>query len=111
MFGMMALGGVFIAGFFLLAVLGMVALLLKGVLLLIFLPLRLLFGLAMVPFRLAGGLLGLVLLPVILVFGVLVAVLALVGGLLTLTLPLLPLAALVFIVWLITRANKRPAAV
>ena len=54
---------------------------------------------------------SLLLLPVILIVGALVAVLALVGGFFALAVPLLPLAALVFIVWLITRSNRRPAAV
>ncbi len=104
MFGLMALGGLFVVAFLVLAVFGLVALLIKAILLLVLLPFKLVFGLT-------RGLIGLILLPVFLVVGGLVAVLAIVGGLFALAVPLLPLAALVFVVWLITRSNRKPAAV
>jgi len=110
MVGMLALGGIIVTAFLVLVVLGLAALVIKGVLLLIFLPLRLLFGIVLFPFRLARGLVGLVLLPVILLAGGLVAVVAIVGGFFALALPLLPLAALVFVVWLLTRASRKPVS-
>ena len=122
MFTLLTLGGIVLAAFvalsialavvlgFGLAALGLVAVLVKGVLMLVLLPFRLFFGLLLFPFRLARGLLGLLLLPVVLVFGGLIALVALVGGLLTLTMPLLPLAALVVLVWLLGRSKRKPAA-
>lgn len=111
MFGMLALGGMIMAAFVVLAVFGLALFLVKGLLFLVLLPFRLLFGLLMFPLRVAGGVIGLLLLPLFGVLALLVAVAVFLGGLLTLALPLLPLAALVLLVWFLSRPSRRRAAV
>ena len=110
MFGMLALSGLVLTVLLSFAVFGVALFLIKGVLLLVLLPLRLVLGILLFPLRLAGGLLGLVLLPVFGILAVLAFGAAVLGGLFVLTLPLLPLAALVFVIWLLAKATRRPAA-
>ncbi len=103
----LALGGLIVAAAMLFAVFGLAMLLVKGIVLLILLPLRLAFGILTLPFRLAGGLLGLLVLPIIAFFGLLLLV---VGGLFAVIVPLLPVAALVGLIWLLAKATTKPAA-
>ena len=103
----LALGGLIVAAAMVFAVFGLAMLLVKGILLLILLPIRLVFGILTLPFRLAGGLVALLVLPVVAVFGLLIVV---VGGLLAVVVPLLPVAALAGLVWLLARSTTKPAA-
>jgi len=104
---MLALGGLFVAAAIVFAVFGLIMLLIKGIVLLILLPLRLVFGILTLPFRLAGGVIALLLLPVMAVLGLLVVV---VGGLLAVFVPLLPVAALAGLIWLLAKSTTKPAA-
>ncbi len=103
----LALGGLVVAAAMVFAVFGLAMLLVKGILFLILLPIRLVFGILAFPFRLAGGLIGLLVLPVLAVFALLVVV---VGGLLAVAVPLLPVAALAGLIWLLARSTTKPAA-
>jgi len=103
----LALGGLIVAGLMVFAVFGLAIALIKGLVLLILLPFRLVFGLLLLPFRLIGGLIGLMLLPVLAVVAI---VLAAVGGLLVLFVPLLPLAVAVGLIWLLVKSSTKPAA-
>jgi hypothetical protein len=103
----LALGGLIVAVAMVFAVFGLTMLLIKGIVLLILLPIRLVLGILTLPFRLAGGLIGLLVLPVLAVLGILIVV---VGGLLAIVVPLLPVAALAGLVWLLARSNTKPAA-
>ncbi len=103
----LALGGLIVAAATVFAVFGLAMLLVKGIVFLILLPLRLVFGILTLPFRLAGGLVALLVLPVLAVIGLLVVV---VGGLLAVLVPLLPVAALAGLIWLLARSSTKPAA-
>jgi hypothetical protein len=103
----LALGGLIVAVAMVFAVFGLAMLLVKGVVLLILLPLRLVFGILTLPFRLAGGLVALLVLPVVAVIGLLIVV---VGGLLAVFVPLLPVAALAGLIWLLAKSTTKPAA-
>jgi len=103
----LALGGLIVAAAMVFAVFGLAMLLVKGILLLILLPIRLVFGILTLPFRLAGGLVALLVLPVVAVFGLLIVV---VGGLLAVVVPLLPVAALAGLIWLLAKSTTKPAA-
>jgi hypothetical protein len=103
----LALGGLIVAVAMVFAVFGLAMLLIKGIVLLILLPIRLVFGILAFPFRLAGGLVGLLVLPVLALLGILVVV---VGGLLAVVVSLLPVAALAGLVWLLARSTTKPAA-
>ena len=103
----LALGGLIVAAAMVFAVFGLAMLLVKGILLLILLPIRLVFGILTFPFRLAGGLVALLVLPVVAVFGLLIVV---VGGLLAVVVPLLPVAALAGLIWLLAKSTTKPAA-
>jgi hypothetical protein len=110
MVGMLALGGMILAALMVAVAFGFVLFLVKAVLLLVLLPFRLLAGLLLLPFRLMGGLLGLLMVPIAGVVG-LVALLAVVlGGLFMLTVPLLPLAVIALVVWMLRKARTVPAA-
>ena len=100
-------GGLIVAALCVFAVFGLALLLVKAVVLLVLLPLRLVVGLVWLPIKLAGGLVGLLLLPVVAVVAVGAAF---VSGMMVLTLPLLPLAGLVLLVWLLSRPSKKAAA-
>jgi hypothetical protein len=83
---------------------------------LLFLPLRLLFGLLIVPFWIARMLLkvvfGALLLPVFLVVGGLVAVAALIATVIAIVSPLLPLLIVGFLLWVVIRSfSRRPVVV
>jgi hypothetical protein len=69
---------------------------------LILLPLRILGWVLFLPLLIIKGVFGLVALPLLLVLGVLTA--------LAVAVPLLPVAAGIFIVWILVRAASRPAA-
>ena len=103
----LALGGLIVAVAMLFAVFGLAMFLVKGIVLLILLPVRLAFGILTLPFRLAGGLFGLLLLPVVAFFGLLLVV---VGGLVAVVVPLLPVAALAGLIWLLAKSTTKPAA-
>jgi hypothetical protein len=103
----LAFGALIVAAAMLFAAFGLVMLLIKGIVLLILLPIRLAFGILLLPFRLARGLVGLAVLPVVTVFGLLLVV---VGGLLAVVVPLLPVAALAGLIWLLAKSNTKPAA-
>ena len=103
----LALGGLIVAVAMVFAVLGLAMLLIKGMVLLILLPIRLLFGILTLPFRLAGGLIALLVLPVVAVIGLTFAV---IGGLLALVVPLLPVAALAGLIWVLAKSKTKPAA-
>jgi len=103
----LALGGLIVAVAMVFAVFGLAMLLVKGIVLLILLPLRLVFGILTLPFRLAGGLVALLVLPVVAVFGLVIAV---VGGLLAVLVALLPVAALAGLIWLLAKSTTKPAA-
>jgi hypothetical protein len=103
----LALGGLIVAAMMLFAVFGLVMLLVKGIVLLILLPVRLVFGILTLPFRLAGGLFGLLVLPIVAFFGLLLVV---VGGLLAVVVPLIPVAALAGLIWLLAKSTTKPAA-
>jgi hypothetical protein len=103
----LALGGLIVAALMVFAVFGLAIALIKGLVLLILLPFRLVFGLLLLPFRLIGGLIGLMVLPALAVVAI---VLAAVGGLLVLFVPLLPLALAVGLIWLLFKSSTKPAA-
>ena len=96
-----AFAGIFVVGMFV-----------KGVLWLVFLPVRLLFGLLFTPLwfiaRLVFGILGAVfsvlMIPVVLVILAVAGVIAVLAA----AVPLLPLICIAFVVWVVLRAS-RPA--
>ena len=92
------------------SVIGAVLFVVKAVLMLVLLPLRLVgFGIRLVllPVKLA---LGLLVLPILAIAGILGLGGLLIGGLVALLVPLLPIAFLVLLVWLLVKAMSRPAA-
>ena len=111
MLELIALAGLFIGGFAVLAVVGVVFLVFKIVLFLVFLPFRLLFKLLWIPFGLIGGAFSLVagaaIVPVLLTVGVAVAVIGAIAALLALLVPAIPFILLGLMVWALMR--KRPA--
>jgi hypothetical protein len=108
MIGLMTLAFLGFSLFVLIAGAFAVAMLVKAVLWLVFLPFRILFGVLLLPILLVkavvGGLLFLVLAPILLI-AALVAVAATIAGL---AIPLFPLLCIGFVAWLIMRSN-RPA--
>ena len=74
----------------------------KAIVGLILLPFRIIGWLLFLPLLLLKGVFGLVALPILLVLGVLVA--------LAVAVPLLPVAAGVFLIWVLVRATSSPAA-
>ena len=103
MSGLIVLG---VLGFLALGAIAFVLVLLKLVLTLVLLPLRLAFHVVLLPLKL---LFGLLLLPVLLVGGILGVAALVVTGLLALVVHLLPLAAIVFLGWLLFRIFRKPA--
>ena len=103
MLGLIALAGLFIGGFALFAVFGLIFLIFKVVLWAVFFPIRLLMKLLWIPFALIGGLVSLVagaaLLPVLVIGALLVAAIAAVGAVLALLIPALPFILLGFVIW------------
>jgi len=103
---LLTLGGLALAVLAVVFAAGLVLFLLKLVVLLVLLPLKLLAGAVLFPIRLIGGLIGVLFLPMLALLAVGAAVVA---GLFALALPLLPLAVVVGIVWLIVKATSQPA--
>lgn len=100
MFGILVLTGLAFAAFLMVAALGALALIFKIAIRLLLLPLLLIKWIVTAVLTLVVG-------PVLFLVGLLVA--AVIG--VALFVPLLPFVAVAALVWLIVRANRRPAVV
>ena len=107
----MALAGLFIAGFAVLAVVGVVFLVFKIVLWAVLFPVRLLMKLVWIPIGLiAGGFslaAGAVIVPVVLVVGIVVAIVGAIAALLALLIPAVPFVLLALAIWAVMRRNPQ----
>jgi hypothetical protein len=81
----------------------------------VLLPVRLLFGVLIVPFWIARMLLkvvfGALMLPVLLVVGGLLTMAALIAAFVAIVTPMLPLLIVGFLIWVVIRSLRRPAVV
>jgi len=112
MIELIALAGLFIAGFAVLSVVGVVFLVFKVLMWTVFLPFRLLFKLLWIPVGLIGGMFslaaGAAILPILLVVGLVVAVVGAIAALLAVLVPMIPFLLLGLMIWALMR--KRPIA-
>lgn len=104
MIELIALMGLFIAGFAVLSVVGVVFFVFKLAMWTVFLPFRILFKMLWIPFSLIGGLFslaaGAAILPIVLVVGLIAAVLALL-------VPMIPFLLFGLIVWSFMRRSPQ----
>ena len=114
MLGLIALFGRFIAGFAVLAVVGVVFMVLRIAFWAIFLPFRLLFKLMWLPIGLIGGAFslaaGAALIPILLVVGLIVAVVSAIAALIALVVPMIPFILLGLTIWAFMRRRPSVAA-
>lgn len=110
---LIAFAGLLIAGFAVMAVVGILFLVFKIVLWAVFMPFRLLFKLLWLPVGLIGGAFslaaGAAILPILLLVGVVVAVVGAIAALLALLVPAIPFLLLGLMIWAFMR--RRPTAV
>lgn len=111
MLELIALGGLFIGGLAVFAVIGVVFFVFKIVLFAVFLPFRLLFKLLWLPFGVIGGAFslaaGAAILPILLIVGVVVTILGAIAAIVALLVPAIPFILLGLTIWAVMR--KRPA--
>ena len=111
MLELIAFAGLLIAGFAVMAVIGVMFLVFKIVFWAVFLPFRILFKLMWLPIGLVGGLFsvaaGVTILPILLTVGLGIAALAAVAAIVALLVPAIPFVLLGLVIWAIMR--KQPA--
>jgi hypothetical protein len=111
MLELIALAGLFMAGFAVLAIFGVIFLVLRIAFWAIFLPFRLLFlpfRLVFLPFRVLSKLIWLpILLPIFLLVGGIVAIVSIIAALVALVVPMIPFILLGLMIWAFVR--RRPS--